>query len=251
MKEKRVPKRDEVDPKYTWNAQSVFESIDAWQTEVAASGELIEKISVWQGRLAEGPAVLLKALTAVYELLERVSKLHVYAALAASVDRTDQAAVERAGRGQGVYSKAVAAVSFIDPELLAIGQETLKAWAETEAGLAIYGHYFEDLFRRQAHVRSAEIEELLGLIGDPFSGTYDTFSMMTEADFAFVPAVNADGQELPVAQGVFEEILAGADRPARQTAYNSYTDAYLAYKNTLTSNLATSMKQNVLQMRAR
>jgi oligoendopeptidase F len=198
-----------------------------------------------------GPDVLLEALNAVYALVERVSKLHVYAALAASVDRTDQAAVERAGRGQGVYSQAVAAISFVDPELLAIGQETLATWSQEETGLAIYGHYLDDLFRRQAHVRSAEIEELLGLIGEPFSGAYDTFSMMTEADFTFAPAVTADGQELPVAQGVLEEILAGTDRQARQTAYNSYTDAFLAHKNTLTSNLATSMKQNVLEMRAR
>jgi oligoendopeptidase F len=251
MTQKRVPRRDEVDPKYTWDAQSVFETTEAWEAGVVETGELIEAMSAWQGRLAEGPTVLLEALTAVYALLERVSKLQVYAALAASVDRTDQAAVERAGRGQGVYSKAVASVSFVAPELLAVGQETLAAWAEEETGLAIYGHYFDDLFRRQAHVRSAEIEELLGLIGEPFSGTYDTFSMMTEADFTFAPAVTVDGQELPVAQGILEEILAGTDRQARQTAYNSYTDAYLAYKNTLTSNLATSMKQNVLEMRAR
>ena len=37
----------------------------------------------------------------------------------------------------------------------------------------------------------------------------------------------------------------------RRTAYERYTDQYLAHKNTLTNNLLTSVKQNVLQMRAR
>ena len=251
MPQKHVPKRNEIDQKHTWNSQSVFVSAAAWETAITEVGPLTEAISAWQGRLSEGPAVLLEALNAVYALVDRVSKIHVYAALAASVDRTDQAAVERAGRGQGVHSQAVAAVSFVEPELLAIGRETLTAWLDQESGLAIYRHYLDNLFRKQAHVRSAEIEELLGLAGESFSGAYDTFSMLTEADMTFAPAQSAAGRDLPVAQGVIDEILAGNDRQARQTAYDSYLDSYLAHKNTLTSNLATSIKQNVLRMRVR
>lgn len=251
MSDKRVPERSQIDPRYTWNAESVFESADAWESEAAAVGEAIDAIATWQGRLSESPGVLLEALTNVYALFQRVSKLFVYAALTASVDRTDQTAVERAGRGQGIFSQALAAVSFVEPELLAIGQETLFAWLNQEPGLAIYRHYLDNLFRKQAHIRSAEIEELLGLVSEPFSGVYDTFSMMTEADFTFASATTASGETLSVAQGAIDEILSSNDRQARQTAYESYLDTYLAYKNTLTSSLATSIKQNVLRMRAR
>ncbi len=251
MTEKRVPKRDEIDRQHTWNAESVFDSSEAWEGEATALGQAIQEIGAWQGRLSEGPAVLLAALNDIYALLERVSKLFVYASLAAAVDRNDQTAVERAGRGQGIYSQTMAAISFVDPELLAIGQETLGRWLDQEEGLAVYRHYVENLYRKQAHVRSAEIEELLGLAGDPFSGTYNTFSMLTEADFTFAPARTGDDEELPVAQGVIDEILASSDRQARQTGYENYLDTYLAHKNTLTSNLATSIKINVLEMRVR
>ena len=73
MTQKRVPKRDEVDPKYTWNAQSVFESIEAWESEVVAIGELIEAMADWQGHLAEGPAVLLEALPRITLLAPKKS----------------------------------------------------------------------------------------------------------------------------------------------------------------------------------
>jgi oligoendopeptidase F len=251
MSEKRVPKRDEINHHFTWNAESVFASTEAWESEANALGQAIKEIGAWQGRLSEGPDVLRAALTEIYALVERVSKLFVYASLMAAVDRNDQPALERAGRGQGVYSQAMAAVSFVDPELLAIGRETLIDWLDQDDGLAIYRHYVENLFRKQAHVRSAEIEELMGLAGEPFAGASNTFSMLTEADFNFAPAKGAGGEELPVAQGVIDELLGNNDRQVRQTAYESYLDTYLAYKNTLTSNLATSIKVNVLEMRVR
>ena len=33
MSEKRVPKRDEINPEHTWNAASVFVTTEAWETE--------------------------------------------------------------------------------------------------------------------------------------------------------------------------------------------------------------------------
>jgi oligoendopeptidase F len=48
-----------------------------------------------------------------------------------------------------------------------------------------------------------------------------------------------------------QNILNGPDREARRTAWQNYHDQFLTYKNTLASNLSTSIKQNVLLMRAR
>jgi oligoendopeptidase F len=117
--------------------------------------------------------------------------------------------------------------------------------------LGLLRHYVDDLYRQQAHVRSPEVEELLGILGDPFSGPAMTAGVLTNADFAFAPAVDSEGREIPVTQGTLSKILAGSDREARRTAWEHYTDAYLAHKNTLASNLATSIKQSVFQMRAR
>lgn len=251
MTDKRVPKRDEIEHQHTWNAESVFASDEAWESEATALGQAIKDAGAWQGRLSEGPDILLAALNDIYALVKRVSKLYVYASLAAAVDRSNQAAAQRAGQGQGVYSQAAAAVSFLDPELLAIGQETLNGWLDQEDGLAIFRHYVDNLFRKQAHVRSAEIEEVMGLAGETFASTYNTFRLLTEADFSFTPAKSTTSEELPVAQGVIDELLGSSDRQVRRTAYENYLDTYLAYKNTLTSNLATSIKANVLEMRVR
>jgi len=246
-----VKPRHEIPVDYTWNAPSVFASDAAWEVELKSVVESLEEVGKYRGRLAEGPTRLAEAIEAIETLLRRTTRVFTYATMAHNVDTKHQPAAKMNSQAQGLFGQVLATISFLDPELLAIGQEQLQQWIAETPRLAVYRHYVDDLFRRQAHVRSAEVEELLGLLADPFSSTYNTMGMLTNADLTFRPARTSDGREIQVTQGSYESILAGTDREARRTAWESYADAYLAFKNTLASNLTTSIKQNVLSMRAR
>ncbi len=245
-----VPIRSEVDPRYTWNDTSVFASTDEWTAEMDALAAGLESMRGWQGRLSEGPGVLADAIEALDGYSQRVEKAIIYAYMAQAVDTTDQSATQRVGRAFGLAGQAQGATAFLNPELLALGHDTLKEWTAAEPRLAVYGHYFDDLFRRQAHVRSQEVEEVLGMAGDAFQGATSTFSKLTDSDFQFQP-VRQGGEELAVTQGSIDELLNSPDRNVRREAWENYHDQYLAYKNTLASNLATSIKQNVLEARVR
>jgi oligoendopeptidase F len=249
--EKAIPDRSEIDPRYTWNAPSVYASDEAWQAEFTGVSASIENMSQYRGRLGEGAGVLADAVEALQDLMRRVGKLYTYAGMKHHTDVTDQEAAAMYSQAQGVFGKALGAIAFFDPELLAIGKETLGSWISAEPRLSMMGHYVDDLFRKQAHVRSADVEGVLGMLADPFSGVRNTFGVLTNADFQFKPAVTSDGEELPVTQGTLSGILAGADRKARQTAWEHYNDLYLDFKNTLAASLATSIKQSVFQMRVR
>ena len=60
----KVPLRSKLDKKFTWNAESVFPSDEAWEKEIKQILEDIATVKQFQGRLAEGPSVLLEALEA-------------------------------------------------------------------------------------------------------------------------------------------------------------------------------------------
>ena len=246
-----VLNREEIPERYKWNAPSVFPSWDVWEEEVAALSEDLSTLSSFQGHLNEGPETLVEALDTIESLARRVGKVYVYALMNQAVDVRDQDAALATGRARGLFGKFLAQQAFLDPELLAIGRETLTKWMTDEPHLAEIKHYVDNLFRQQAHVRTAEVEEVLGLVADPFSGTQSTANVLTNADFEFEPAVSADDEPLEITQGSLKKILAGSDRKARHTAWAHYADEYLAHKNTLASNLETSIKQNVFEMRVR
>jgi oligoendopeptidase F len=156
-------------------------------------------------------------------------------------------------KAQGVYGQVLSAISFLQPEILAIGRDRLDEWMNGPSGerLAIYKHSFDDLFRKQAHVRSADVEEILGLVSDPLQGPSNSTSMLTNADFKFKPVKDRDGKVLDVTQGTISNLMHRADRRLRRAAYHNYMDKYIEHKNTLASNLAHSIKSNVFFMRAR
>lgn len=251
MTQTAVPPRRDIPKDQTWNAESVFESEAAWATEAEALPAAIAVVQQYAGRLAEGPALALEALHAIEGLLQRVEKLYSYVTMDHNVDTSNQAAARRLSQAQGVLGQAFGALGFLDPELLAIGRATLEQWMQTEPRLAVYRQYVDDLFRRQKHVRSAEVEQLLGMLADPFGGTANTENMLTAADFKFKPARDSAGQEHTLTQGSYDTLRESSDRETRRTAYEHYTDQFLAYQNTLASNLVTSIKQNVFRTRAR
>jgi oligoendopeptidase F len=246
-----VPPRAEIRSEFTWNAPSVFASVDEWEAERQAVLASLDEVRALQGRLGESPELALAGLQAMQMAVRRAMKVLIYGLMEHHVNMAEPAGAGRYGQGQGLVGQVVAAIGFVDPELLAIGRGQLDEWLAQAPALAGYRHYLDDLFRRQAHVRSAEVEQLLGALREPFAGAASTAGLLTSADLKFAPARNSQGEAVPLTQSKYRAVLAEPDREARRTAWESYLDAHLAFQNTLANNLATSIRQNVFTTRAR
>ncbi len=175
----------------------------------------------------------------------------MYAVIDWSVDTTDQEAVGRYGRAQAAVAQVTAAVSFIEPELLELGRDRLLEWSEGNPALAPYGHYLDDLFRRGEHVRSSEVEELLGLLADAHSGPFAVYTGLVESDLAFARATGASGDTADVTHGSIHALLGSSDRALRRSAWESYADGHRGVRHALAANYATAVKQDVFSGRAR
>jgi oligoendopeptidase F len=243
--------REKVEKSQTWNAESVFSSPEAFDNEVSSLLDRLAEIKRFQGRLGEGPDTFLQTMDLIEEILQRAARVRVYATMSSAVDATNQQAAAMNGKAASAMAQVSAATSFVDPELLSIGEPKLRQWITDDQRMSLYEHYFNDLFRRQTHVRSAEVEELLGMLRDPFTGTSSTAAMLANADFKFKPARDSKDKTLELTQSTYNSILGRTDRRARRTAWKHYNDKYLEHKNTLASNLATSIKQNIFNMKAR
>ncbi|MFC1878877.1 oligoendopeptidase F [Chloroflexota bacterium] len=246
-----LPHRSEIDPKHTWNAESVYPNIQAWEKELDSILGELDALAKYQGKIDQSPILLAEALEKRDSLLQRSDIALMFANMNHEVDKTTPETAKMPGRAQGVYSQVLAAAAFIEPGLIDISQETVQSWLDSEDRLAIYAHYFEDLFRKHAHIRSVEVEELLGILNDPFSSTGNTAGILVDGEFKYEPAVSSNGALVEFNSGSLTKIYASPDRELRRSAYINYTDTFLAFQNTLASNLITSIKQNVFLSNAR
>jgi oligoendopeptidase F len=243
--------RSKVKQHQTWNAESVFAAPEDFDAEVKSLLGTLSAIKAFQGHLGDSPDRFIEAMNAMDVLAQRAAKVQVYATMSSAVDTADQRGAEMNGKATSALAQVSAAIAFVDPELLSIGEAQLRQWLEDDPRMKLYKHYFNDLFRKQAHVRNAEVEELLGMLRDPFNSTRNTTNMLANADFKFKPARNSKNEKVDLTQSTYNSILSGTDRKARRTAWETYNDKYLEFKNTLAGNLATSIKQNVFNMKAR
>lgn len=245
------PPRGKVNKQHTWNSETVFANEAAWQAELGSILGALDSVRKFQGTLGQSPSNLRQALEVRDQLWVRAQRVYMYAAFAQAVDTTNQKAAGLQGQAESMSGHVAAALAFFAPELIALGHGRLREWMQQDRQLAVHAHSIDDLFRRQAHVRSGEVEEILGMLVDPFDGPSNTGSLLTNADFQFEPAVTSTGARLEVTQSSLTRILLSSDRTARQSAWNHYMDRHLEFKNTLASNLITSIKANVFRARAR
>ena len=246
-----LPPRSQVPIEETWDLESVYASHEEWEAACEELIDILPKLSAYQGTIKEGPDKLLAYLELAQKAGITAGKIRNYASNHYSVDTTNQRNAARLGQAQSLLSRLSAATAFFEPELMEIGLDVVEEWIESMAELAFFSHALDKLRRRQEHVRSAEVEEVLAMTSDPFSGPSTIYSSLNNADLSFEPAVSSEGDRIEVGQASIGGLITSPDRETRRTAWMNYSDGYLAYKNTMASTLISQLKQDVFNMRAR
>ncbi|HEY8349949.1 MAG TPA: oligoendopeptidase F, partial [Clostridia bacterium] len=79
MTTKKLPARDEIDPKYKWRLEDIYSSEDDWEADFKKVQQLSGKISSYKGRLAGSMEALLECLELRDELSALTEKVFAYA----------------------------------------------------------------------------------------------------------------------------------------------------------------------------
>lgn len=246
-----VPPRAEVAHESTWNVESVYPSDAAWEAAIDQARGLLPKLTAYKGRLAEGAETLADALDLFDDGMLIIGRIYIYASMFHDADTEDQGATAKNDRAQALLAEAFAAMAFIDPELISIGFETLRGWISGDPRLTVYAHYVDTLEKRSKHVRSAEVEQILGLVTNPFQTARSTHGILADADLRFEPATSSNGDRIQINQGNIDALIIDSDREVRRTAFENYADAHLVLKNTMANCLAGGVKQDVFLARVR
>ena len=245
-----LPRRSDLAPEDTWDTESVFPTGDDWEAAFNAVGARLVELEQYRGRLGDSGASMLAGLKLRDELLLEAYRVGMFASLKVSEDATNAAALSMNDRASGLFSTALAAASFYEPEILALDAATLTQLRSAEAGLGEYDHYFDTLERRRAHVRSSEVEEVLAMASDA-TNQFDTIHIaISDADLKFGRINDEQGNEVELGQGNYDRYLHSADRSVRQSAWETSSDAFLALKNTFAATYAGVVKRDVLYARA-
>lgn len=242
----RSLERADVPEAQRWDDKSVFASPAAFEATFASVASRAERASRFEGTLGRSPERIAEWLSFASSLRADYGKLSVYAGMAYSVDTADKEAVRRYERTGALAGKVAAATAFAAPELLALGIDTLAAWTRDHEALSAYGHWVERLAKQEPHVRSVEMETLLGALATPFRSATQAHGVLANSELPFPAAEDSAGNKHEITQANIRTHLQSTDRVLRRSAYVGYADTHLAFESTMAQILSTGVRQNNL-----
>ena len=243
MSEKKQYQRAEVPEALKWKLTDLYASDEQWEAQVAEIDRMSETIAQYRGKLGESASTLTEFFQKQDTLLNKLSRVYVYANQSYHQDTADTHYQAYVAKAESVKGDVLSALSFADPEILSIPQETMEQFYKDAPELEQYRRAIEVITRRREHTLSAEEENILAAAGELAAGPENTFSMFNNADIKFPYITDVEGNRIQITHANFIRFLNDKDRSLRKQVFRGVYDTYAKWGNTVASVFVSNLKQ--------
>ena len=244
---KELKTRQEMDPRWQWRLEDIFPTEEAYEQAYEQARQAIEAMKKWQGRVAEDPRQAIRDADAISL---RMDHLGAYALMRKDEDGSDPVRQARAARFHSLAVAAGSAVSFLDPELLALPDNELRALID-DPDFADYSEMGRLLLLQKPHTLPAEQEKLLAEAGEVMGAPQEIFGMFNNVDLPLPTVTGEDGQPLQLTHGNYGLLLRSRNRDVRREAFEGMNGTFRKFGATLTATYAGAVKAAVFRARVR
>lgn len=228
--------REELPEKYTWNLADLYATDAVWKEKKDQLQQQMQEIASYKGRLTQSASVLLEALELHNTLVKEMVRLSSYASMKSDQDTRVTKYAGMKQEVQQLFSEYGALTSFLEPELLTLKEEQLRAMYAQSKGLATYQFYLDDLLRKRAHRGSEEVEKVLAYSSLMSGNAENIFSTFSNAEFPY-PEIDIKGERVKLNMANFALYRASEDREVRRQVFNSFFGELNAFQQTFGAQL--------------
>ena len=240
---KEIPLRSQVAESDKWDLSSLYPCDEAWENDLKRLQKKIEEAGKFRGILGKDPENLLSAMKWLSDTFMLGEQVYVYASLKSSAEADDPENQRKIGMVSQVYTQLVAAVSYMDPEILEI--KNIDKWLESKA-FDDSRVYIKKILRQKEHTLSPKEEELLAKQSELQETPRKAFGMLTNVDLDFGKI-----DDMPLSQSTWSQFMINPDREIRRRAYEQFYGTYKAHEQTIATLYAGSVKQDIFNARVR
>ena len=245
-----VPAREDMDPQYQWKLSDMYATDDAWQDDFQKIKTSLPQMQQFKNKLSTSAQTLADCLHLRDEISITMGKLYAYARMHRDENSATSKYQALTGKAQALLAETSAASAFVEPEILAMADDTLRQF-RTHDGLRDYAFYFENLARQKNHFLSPSEEELLSKASEATQAPEHIFTMLARADMSFPETVDEQGAKVQLSEGRYRSFIMSPDRTVRQQAFTGLFSTYNRYRNTFAATLNGNIKKTIFYAGAR
>lgn len=239
---KQLPKRSELSEELTWDLSLIFKDDQAFDQAFEELQEKIEDSKTYKGTLANGAEAFLKAINYYLTIYRNLEVIYVYSHLKNDQDTSNTTYQGLYARASNLLAQTSEAISWFEPELLALPDKKVWSYFDEEKELEVYRHFVEDILDGRPHVLSLEQEALLAGASEIFEASSNTFSVLNNADLVFPVIEDEKGEKVQLSHGLYSQLLESTSRKVRKEAFEKFYEVYNQFRNTFASTLGSHIK---------
>jgi len=210
-----------VDPAHTWDLSGVYPSVQDWEAATVKAQADIDGLADCRGAM-KAVATMTSCLERIDGLALDLSRIHVYASNLSSVDTRDAEWRARAQTSELLWASFGEATSWLQPELIAVGEKKIEKAIAKEPRLAPYDYYLRSVLRHGAHTLPPEQEALLAAAAPLMAAPGNIRGVLLDAELPWPTVTLADGTEVTLDGSGYTHYRASPLRADRETVFQAY-----------------------------
>jgi len=239
------------DPRYRWNLADIYPDEAAWEAAFQKVDAEISGVGECKGRLGESASRLKACLDTVFGISRELRRVAAYASMKSDENTRDAAALEMKQRAGMLRNRFSRKVSFVNPEILALGDGTVTRFLGEEPGLGVYRHFLEDILRGRPHTLGAEAESVIATAGLMSDAPYTMYSILTNADVRWPSVTLSDGTEARLDPAGYTRWRAAPVRKDRKLVFDTFWSTWNSYARTCGVSLYSQLKRDLFYAQVR
>jgi len=237
---KQLPKRHELDVKYTWDMTNLFKTEELY----LEAFDLVEKdidsfCATFENKL-NTKEMINDALLAYQDIQARFSRIGAYGSLQSSTDSISEENQMRQGKAMLRFQSSSKKMAFLDSELKQTSDALLLEAAELNDDNK---YYLIDIVDNKKHALIPELEKALVALTPVLNASYMNYSRFKLADMKFND-FDVDGITYPNSFTLFEnEYEYEENTLVRRRAYETFYQKLAEYQHGFASNYQSHVQK--------
>jgi oligoendopeptidase F len=244
-----LTERKDIPAAYTWRVEDIYPDIKEWKKDKTLVNQLINQLA----RMSKGWTTSPQKMLILLELKDRIEiigeKLQTYASLENDADLSNPVYQQMRGEIQNLSVRYNTKISFIEPDILKLGEESFTRYLQKEPGLKPYEFMIEKILRTKAHVLPAEQEKIYSYSG-LFSNTpAKAAGILNNVEMPSPVITLSDGKEITLNLVNYVRYRSVKNRSDRALVMKTYWKNHKKFENTFAALLDGAMKQHLFNAR--
>lgn len=242
--------REEVADKYKWNLADLYQSDQAWKAEKDRLQVEMQKMANYKGKLSQSATTLYEALELNSLIAKEMVRLSSYASMKSDQDTRVTLYAGMNQELQQLFTQFGALTSYMEPELLSLNEEKIKAFVKDKKELSTYQFYLTDLLRKRKHRGSEEVEKVLAYSNLMSSNAANIYSTFSNAEFPHAQ-IEINGKMVTLNASNFALYRSSENREIRRKVFEAYFGQLSKFQQTFGAQLSGNVNAALFATKAR